>query len=575
MPYKSSYPGVYIEEIPGGVHTINGVSTGVAAFIGYTAKGPANKAVQISGWRDYESTFGGINKDSPVSYAVQQFFLNGGINACVVRVIGKPHRKTPSGAEVTGKYEAKTGMYALRDVDIFNILAIPQTTVLNDAEARKVIANAIEFCEAKRAFYLVDYEPTRDFTTIVAWVSGLGSQKNAAVFFPRVLVADPTESSGQKEIPVSGTIAGLFIRTDQKRGIWKAPAGKEADLRGITGPSLNLSKSESTALNRLGINCLSVLPRVGTVCWGARTMAGADKLASEWKYIPIRRLALFIEESISRGTQWVVFEPNGEPLWAKIRLNAGAFMHDLWAKEAFQGTTERDAYFVKCDKGTTTQNDIDTGIVNILVGFAPVKPVEFVIIKIQQITGNIAPYKEAKTASWDDLVLPEAPRHKLAEIAAAVRQLLEVKKTRGRGSRISTGQGITALFTGAGGTGKTKAAGVLANELHLDLYRIDLSQVVSKYIGETEKNLSRLFDAAERGGAILFFDEADALFGKRGEVKDSHDRYANIETNYLLQRMEDYRGLAILATNNKEDLDPAFLRRLRFVVNFSRPGVYR
>ena len=437
-------------------------------------------------------------------------------------------------------------------------MAIPQTTALNNLKAREVIAKAIEFCEAKRAFYLADYEPTRDFTTIVDWVSGLGAQKNAAVFFPRVQVTDPNDSSLQKDIAASGTIAGLFARTDEKRGVWKSAAGKEAVLYGITGPSLILSESENATLNPLGINCLRLLPRVGTVCWDARTLAGADTLDSEWKYISVRRLALFIEESISRGTQWVVFEPNDEPLWANIRLNVGNFMHDLWRMGAFQGTTERGAYFVKCDKGTTTKNDIDKGIINILVGFAPVKPAEFVIIKIQQITGII----ETKTALWDSLVIPAAPRKILKEIGAQSRQRLEGKR----------GTGITALFTGSSGTGKTMAGEVLAHDLHLNLYRIDLSQVVSKYIGKTEKNLRRLFDAAEEGGAILFFDEADALFGKRSEVKDSHDRYANIEINYLLQRMEDYPGLVILATNKKEALDDAFLRRLRFIVNFPFPN---
>jgi len=142
----------------------------------------------------------------------------------------------------------------------------------------------------------------------------------------------------------------------------------------------------------------------------------------------------------------------------------------------------------------------------------------------------------------------------------------------GFAEKMNRGLGISALFAGESGTGKTMAAEVIANDLRLNLYRIDLSAVVSKYIGETEKNLRRLFDAADDGGAILFFDEADALFGKRSEVKDSHDRYANIEINYLLQRMEAYRGLAILATNLKSALDPAFMRRLRFIVNFPFPG---
>jgi hypothetical protein len=175
------------------------------------------------------------------------------------------------------------------------------------------------------------------------------------------------------------------------------------------------------------------------------------------------------------------------------------------------------------------------------------------------------------TAAWDDLVLPESQREMLAAVAAHVRQRTRVYETWGFAARGSRGLGISALFAGDSGTGKTMAAEVLANELRLDLYRIDLSQVVSKYIGETEKNLGRVFDAAEEGGAILLFDEADALFGKRSEVKDSHDRYANIEVSYLLQRMESYRGLAILTTNMKNALDKAFLRRIRFVVQFPFP----
>ena len=176
------------------------------------------------------------------------------------------------------------------------------------------------------------------------------------------------------------------------------------------------------------------------------------------------------------------------------------------------------------------------------------------------------------SVQWDDLVLPDREKSLLHEIEAHVRRRSVVYDDWGFGTAGGRGLGISALFSGASGTGKTMAAEVLANALRLDLYRIDLSCVVSKYIGETEKNLRRVFDAAEEGGAILFFDEADALFGKRSEVKDSHDRYANIEINYLLQRMEAYRGLAVLATNMKSAMDPAFLRRLRFAVHFPFPG---
>jgi hypothetical protein len=174
-------------------------------------------------------------------------------------------------------------------------------------------------------------------------------------------------------------------------------------------------------------------------------------------------------------------------------------------------------------------------------------------------------------AEWDDLVLPAVQRQTLRDIAAQSRQRTQVYQAWGFASKGARGLGISALFAGASGTGKTMAAEVLARELRLDLYRIDLSQVVSKYIGETEKNLRRVFDAAEAGGAVLLFDEADALFGKRSEVKDSHDRYANIEISYLLQRMETYRGLAILTTNMKSVLDVSFLRRIRFIVQFPFP----
>ena len=172
---------------------------------------------------------------------------------------------------------------------------------------------------------------------------------------------------------------------------------------------------------------------------------------------------------------------------------------------------------------------------------------------------------------WDDLVLDQARLAQLQEICDQVRQRERVLGAWGFGAKLATGRGLSALFTGPPGTGKTMAAGVMANELHLDLYRIDLSQVVSKYIGETEKNLSRIFAEAESSGTVLLFDEADALFGKRTEIGDAHDRYANIETSYLLQRMEEYEGIAILASNLRQNMDEAFLRRLRFVVEFPFP----
>jgi phage tail sheath protein FI len=183
-------------------------------------------------------------------------------------------------------------------------------------------------------------------------------------------------------------VAGVIARTDSARGVWKAPAGLDATLRGVPDLSVRLSDQENGLLNPLGINCLRSLPPAGRVVWGARTAVGADVLASDWKYLPVRRLALYIEESLFRGTRWVVFEPNDEPLWGQIRLSVGSFMHELFRQGAFQGATPRDAYRVRCDADTTTQADRDLGVVNIEVGFAPLKPAEFVVIRLQQMAGQ-------------------------------------------------------------------------------------------------------------------------------------------------------------------------------------------
>jgi hypothetical protein len=207
----------------------------------------------------------------------------------------------------------------------------------------------------------------------------------SAVFFPALTI---DESGLKKSVGPAGAIAGLCARIDSTRGVWKAPAGTEADLRGIVGLQRKFSDNENGILNPRAVNTIRIFPN-GIVNWGARTMDGDDGFASEYKYIPIRRLALFIEESLYRGLKWVVFEPNDEPLYAQIRLNVGAFMNNLFRQGAFQGQKPRDAYFVKCDTETTTQNDRNLGIVNIWVGFAPLKPAEFVILYLQQMAGQI------------------------------------------------------------------------------------------------------------------------------------------------------------------------------------------
>jgi len=280
----------------------------------------------------------------------------------------------------------RKGIYALEEVDIFNLLCLPGVTDSG------ILMDASSYCQERRAFLIADapFDKTKP-DQMVQTISGTALPKTnyGAVYYPWIQIADPLKNGQLRSTAPSGTMAGLYARIDSTRGVWKAPAGTEATLVGAQGMAYRLTDPENGTLNPLGVNCLRIFPVFGAIAWGARTLQGADQMASEYKYIPIRRLALYLEESLYRGSKWIVFEPNDEPLWAQIRLNFGAFMHSLFRQGAFQGSTPKDAYFVKCDHETTTQDDINRGVVNILVGFAPLKPAEFVIIKIQQMAGQI------------------------------------------------------------------------------------------------------------------------------------------------------------------------------------------
>jgi phage tail sheath protein FI len=213
--------------------------------------------------------------------------------------------------------------------------------------------------------------------------------RNAAIYFPRIVAADPLARGDLATFVPSGAVAGVIARTDAQRGVWKAPAGLDASLVGVARLAVPLTDGDNGRLNPWAINCLRSFPAAGTVVWGARTLRGADQLADEYKYLPVRRLALYLEESLARGSRWAVFEPNDEGLWSQLRLNIGSFMYNLFRQGAFQGTTPAQAYFVKCDGETTSQQDIDNGVVNVLVGFAPLKPAEFVVITLQQAAGQL------------------------------------------------------------------------------------------------------------------------------------------------------------------------------------------
>jgi phage tail sheath protein FI len=521
MPVTLSYPGVYIEELPSGVRTITGVATSITAFIGRALRGPTNDPVRVQSFAEYERNFGGLWRNSTMSYAVQQFFQNGGTDALIVRVVNgidSPPAKVATGAADTlnlvaanhGKWgnslrvrvdhdtkdkndltpklfnltvrdsntgvterflnlsvesnnarfvtlvleqesnlirvappgtvpatrpgttpdappppggavdplppgswafnpdgadgneikleqisdpsleATKKGIWALEKTDLFSLLCIPPFTFGGDLDSATRDA-AAKYCEKRRAMYIVD--PPSGWRTHSAVIPALNSfmtrSANAALYFPYVRIPDPLQENRLADFAPCGAVAGIIARTDAQRGVWKAPAGNDATLNGVVELTTKLTDGEHGQLNPLGVNCLRAFPVTGRVMWGARTLKGADQLADQWKYLPVRRLALFLEESLFRGTQWVVFEPNDEPLWAQIRLNLGAFMQNLFRQGAFQGRSPREAYFVKCDKETTTQNDIDLGIVNIVVGFAPLKPAEFVVIKLQQIAGQV------------------------------------------------------------------------------------------------------------------------------------------------------------------------------------------
>ncbi len=359
--------------------TIAGVSTSVTAFVGYTQRGITNEPTQLFAYGDFERAFGGLHLDSPVSYAVQQFFQNGGLEAWVVRVAAS--------AEIEGDEATKTGIHALDDVDLLNILCLPPLPGSPDPGTAGLLTAAMAYCEQRRAFLIVDLP--EDVDTVAEarnWVvdPGRATSSNSAAYFPWVVLDDPLRDR-PRAFPPSGMLAGLYARTDLEHGVWKSPAGTDAALRGAQGLAYDLSDAENGMLNPLGLNAIRSFPTYGTVAWGARTLVGSDEAASDWKYIAVRRLALFLEQSLYRGTEWAVSEPNDEPLWAQLRLNVGAFMQNLFRLGAFQGSSPRDAYFVKCDSETTTQSDIDLGVVNIVVGFAPLRSAEFVILRISQL----------------------------------------------------------------------------------------------------------------------------------------------------------------------------------------------
>ena len=377
---------------------IAGVSTATTAFVGRTREGAVNAPGLVNSFAEFERLYGGLWTESPMTFAVRHFFDNGGTQAVIVRVVASARTGSASetgdtggpidNRDIMGSRGDKTGVHALLDCDIFNLLCLPPPGP-NVAIDTATWSEAARFCQQQRAMLIVDAPP--DAPAVVrdtgpASVSNPESRKNAALFYPRIRAANPLSATNAvEEFVPCGAVAGLYARTDVTRGVWKAAAGIDSRLS-VTGLSASLTDVQNSDLNSRGINCLRTFPGSGTVSWGARTMDGADSAASEWKYIPVRRTALYIEESVQRGLQWSVAESNAEPLWTQVRLDVGAFMHGLFRQGAFAGRTPREAYFVKVDADTTSQADVESGVMNVLIGFAPLKPSEFVTFTVRTKT---------------------------------------------------------------------------------------------------------------------------------------------------------------------------------------------
>jgi phage tail sheath protein FI len=573
-----TYPGVYIEEVSSGQHTISGVATSIAAFIGWSSQGPVGEATLVESWLEYQALYGGMVQGNYLGYAVYQFFANGGSQAYIIRLVdaaattassiigglqlyanspgawangitvtisGVPSTLTggtytfnltvqsstgsvlerytnisasptsafnalsiinndsdyitftaPSAASaptflpgytIRGSITAKTfvagetisqangataivqastaplpivsytgtptatdtwtgassgatfvptavpapsiqnaaataltagtsptlgtdgatlipnqpgfesalkgadGYSLLATVPMFNLLCVPGET--NSAP----VTELINFCRTQRAFMIVDADASLTHDILNTAEGPVDSTKAqytptdgsyGGFYFPWIQAPDPQAAMRPALFPPCGYVAGVMAWTDANRGVWKAPAGIQATLSGSLGLQFTLTDQQNGDLNQYGVNCLRQFPIYSNVVWGARTMNGSDAAGSQYKYVPIRRFASFIESSLYQGTQWVVFEPNAEPLWGQVRLSISTFLQDLFLKGAFAGTAPQQAYFVKCDGDNNPDSQVALGIVNITVGFAPLYPAEFVVIQIIQMSNS-------------------------------------------------------------------------------------------------------------------------------------------------------------------------------------------
>lgn len=374
---EEKFPGVSIEEVKANAKAIEGVDTATTAFLGWSPQGHTDAAVNVESFREFVQEFGEPDAHGLLGHAVRQFFDNGGRHAWIVRIAAAPGLVLAPDTEPFERLllpaEGAGGAFLLDRVDLVNLLCVPGETTPS------VIAALQAFCLARRMFLLVDGPATPLPFTPDSKLLG-DAARNSAMYLPWLRPAD-AETSAIHAFPPCGFVAGLYARTDLRRGVWKAPAGTEATLIGTTAPAVAVTDRDVAALTEHGVNAIRSFDE-HLVVWGSRTLAGAAGSASEWKYVPVRRLTLFLEESIQRGVAWAAFEPNADPLWAQIRGSIEDFLYRLWGQGAFAGNRPQDAFLVRCDRSTMTEADIAAGRLNIQVGFAPLKPAEFVIFRL-------------------------------------------------------------------------------------------------------------------------------------------------------------------------------------------------
>jgi phage tail sheath protein FI len=377
------YPGAYVEEVSTRTREIAGVPTTTAAFVGFAPSGPTDPII-ISSIAEYEASFGKTSVVRPRSLAVTDFFRNGGTKAVIVRV------SSDQAGQLIGNARNNTGLHALSRVDEpIGLLVLPDAAYLPEQDAVDVVNAAASLAEARGAFHIADIPKTvasKGASAAVQWSARVARNRTLAIYYPWVVTPVGTRTKAELLKPPSALAAGIYARLDQVRGVWKAPAGEEAKAIGITDLAGKLTSTEIQALQSAGINTIRKMPGGEIVLWGARTFA--DTGDSEWKYVNVRRLFLFLERSIEEGLQWAVFEPNGEDLWAQVRLEVSSFLHTAWRADAFRGIKPEEAYFVRCDATTMTQDDIDDGRLIAMIGIAPVKPAEFVIFRIGLATAQ-------------------------------------------------------------------------------------------------------------------------------------------------------------------------------------------